>query len=144
MAEGLVVSFMYLVVICLYICVHEPHMSSALLTDGHTAVGKKMCEDLPSICPCNAHHLHVTAGNAALVCGASQTMASMATLPTIKPPTGVKLDKVIALVLIKVKCGVYAYADYPFIAFMIRSVEPQIPRVGLILVVIFLPGSGSD
>ena len=101
MAEGLVASFVYLVVIFVYICVHEPHMSSAQIAGGHDAVETKMCEDLPSMCPCNAHHLDVTAGDAALVCGASQTRASMATLPTIKPPTGVTLDQVIALFLIQ-------------------------------------------
>ena len=101
MAESLVTSLVYVVVIVVYICVHEPHMSSAQLTGGHDAVETKMCVDLPSICPCNAHHLDVTAGSAALVCGASQTVASMATLPTIKPPSGVTLDQVIALFLIQ-------------------------------------------
>ena len=93
MAGSSIVSLVCLVT-CAYICVHEAHMSSAQMTGGHDAVEKKMCEDLPSICPCNAHHLDVTADNAALVCGASQTVASMATLPTIKPPTGVTLDQV--------------------------------------------------
>ena len=103
MAGSSIVSFVCLVT-CAYICVHEPHMSSAQMTGGHDAVEKKMCEDLPSICPCNARHLDVTAGSAALVCGASQAVASMATLPTIKPPTGVTLDQVFIIQI----CIMYA------------------------------------
>ena len=103
MAGNSIVSLVCLVT-CAYICVLEPHMSSAQLTGGHNDVETKMCEDLPNICPCNAHHLDVTAGDAALVCGASQTRASMATLPTIKPPTGVTLDQVFIIQI----CIMYA------------------------------------
>ena len=105
MAGSSIVSLVCLV-ICAYSCVHQPHMSSAELTGGHDAVEKEMCEgDLPDICPCNAHHLDVTAGDAALVCGASQTRASMATLPTIKPPTGVTLDQVFTIqICVRMRC----------------------------------------
>lgn len=73
---------------------YGPHTASAQMTGGHIAVETMMCADLPSTCPCNANKLQVIASNA-LVCGASQTRASIMALPTIKPPIGVTLDQVL-------------------------------------------------
>ena len=93
MTDVFVVSCVYLVII-VYICEHGSHMSSAQPQDGHDAVAEQLCVDLPSICPCNARILQVVAGSVPLVCGASQTTGSLATLPHIKPPNGAVIDEV--------------------------------------------------
>ena len=74
-------------------------MVSAAMAEEHAAVEKIMCNDLPSMCPCNARNLQVCLqAGGALECGDSQTREDMSTLPIIKPPTGVTLDPVGAYV----------------------------------------------
>ena len=92
MAGRALALFVYLS-ISAYIFEHGPHMSSAQMTGGNIAVETMMCSNLPNICPCNANNLQVSASKA-LVCGASQKIATMAALPAIQPPTGVTIDQV--------------------------------------------------
>ena len=73
---------------------HGLRISCAQLTGGHSAVETMMCTNLSEICPCNANRLHVIASKA-LECGTSQELATVATLPIIKPPIGVTLEQVI-------------------------------------------------
>ena len=69
--------------------------ASAATAHEHAVEEKMMCKDLPSMCPCSANNLQVSLhGGDALECGGSQTRADMATLPLIKPPTGVTLGPV--------------------------------------------------
>ena len=84
-----------------FIFEHGPlYMAGAATADEHADVEKMMCEDLPSMCPCNAKNLQVNlqvsgaVEGTAMECGDSQTRADMAALPIIKPPTGVTLDQV--------------------------------------------------
>ena len=76
------------------------YMASAVTADEHADVEKMMCDDMSSMCPCNARNLqvYIQAGGAlegtALECGDRQTRAAMTALPIIKPPTGVTLKQV--------------------------------------------------
>ena len=71
------------------------NMAGAATAGEHAHVEKIMCEDMPSMCPCNAHNLQVNLQSGrALVCGESQIRADMYTVPIIHPPIGVTLEQV--------------------------------------------------
>ena len=71
------------------------NMASAAKAEEHAHVEKVMCEDMMSMCPCNARNLQVSIqAGGALKCGDSQIRADMAALPIIKPPIGVTLEEV--------------------------------------------------
>jgi len=76
------VSFVYMVIF-VYIC---EYMSSAQSDAKHDKVERKMCNDLPNICPCDATYLQVEDDEGPLIdCAKTYPVARFATLPRIKP-----------------------------------------------------------
>ena len=75
---------------------HGLHLAYAATAGEHADVETMMCDDMPSMCPCNARNLQVNLlAGGAMKCGHSQNVSDMETLPIIKPPTGVMLEQVL-------------------------------------------------